>query len=176
MPPPRTLSELHENRDAFAKEIKQNVIESFKANGLVLEEVTIVTLEQTEKEYFNKDNVFDAEGLKVITEVTSDARRKVHETEKRTTVSIRQKDLDTQLELLEIERQEAFARADQDKEVANQQALQVGQKQMYVLDQRMAVEQKEIDTEKALEQMRAERDITRCARPNGATRSTCRRH
>ena len=155
----KTLSELHENRDAFAKAVQNSVVESFHANGLTLEEVTIVTLEQSAKEFFDKDNVFDAEGLKVITAITSDARRQVHNTEKRTTVSIRQRELDTQLELLEIEKQEAFARAHQDREVANEQAQQIGGKQMYVLDQRMAVEQKEIDNERALERMRAERDV-----------------
>ena len=156
----KTLSELHENRDAFAKAVQTSVVESFHTNGLTLEEVTIVTLEQSGKEFFDKDNVFDAEGLKVITEITSDARRQVHNTEKRTTVSIRQRELDTQLELLEIEKQEAFARAHQDREVANEQAQQIGSKQMYVLDQRMAVEHKEIDNEKTLERMRAERDIS----------------
>ena len=155
----KTLSELHENRDAFAQAIKADVSESFKANGLDLEEVTIVALEQTGKEHFKSDNVFDAEGLKIITEITSAAKRKVHETEKRTTVAIRQKDLDTQLELLEIERNEAFARAQQDKDVSNEQALRVGEKQIYVLDQRMSVEQKEIENEKSIEQMRTERDI-----------------
>ena len=155
----KTLSELHENRDAFAKAVQNSVVESFHANGLTLEEVTIVTLEQSGKEFFDKDNVFDAEGLKVITAITSDARRQVHNTEKRTTVSIRQRELDTQLELLEIEKQEAFARANQDREVANEQAQQIGNKQMYVLDQRRAVEQNEIDNERALERMRAERDV-----------------
>ncbi len=155
----KTLSELHENRDAFAQAIKGSVLESFRANGLTLEEVTLVTLEQTGKEYFKADNVFDAEGLKIITEITSDARRQVHDTEKRTTVSIRQKDLDTQLELLEIERQEAVARANQDREVSNEEALQLGQKQMYVLDQRKAVEEREINNELALERMRTEREV-----------------
>lgn len=156
----KTLTELHEDRDSFALGIKENTIEAFNANGLTLVEVTIVTLEQTGKEYFKTDNVFDAEGLKIITEITSDAKRRVHETEKRTTVSIRQKDLDTQLELLEIERLEAFARANQDKEVSNEQALQLGEKQKYVLDQRRSVEEKEIETEKTLEQQRSARDVT----------------
>ena len=155
----KTLNELHENRDAFSQAIKGSVLESFRANGLTLEEVTIVTLEQTGKEYFKADNVFDAEGLKIITEITSDARRQVHDTEKRTTVSIRQKDLDTQLELLEIERQEAVARANQDREVSNEEALQLGQKQMYVLDQRKAVEEREINNELTLERMRTEREV-----------------
>ena len=155
----KTLDELHENRDAFAREIRANVTESFSANGLALEEVTIVALEQSGREFFKTDNVFDAEGLKIITEITSNARRTVHNTEKRTTVAIRQRDLDAQLELFEIERQEAFARAQQDREIANEQALQVGQKQIYVLDQRMAVENKEIDNEKDLERMRTERDL-----------------
>ena len=156
----KTLSELHENREAFARAVQASVVESFHANGLTLEEVTIVTLEQSAKEFFDKDNVFDAEGLKVITAITSDARRQVHNTEKKTTVSIRQRELDTQLELLEIEKREAFARAHQDREVANEQAQQIGNKQMYVLDQRMEVEQKEIDNEQALERMRAERDVS----------------
>jgi uncharacterized membrane protein YqiK len=155
----KTLKELHEHRDAFAREIKDNVSESFAANGLTLEEVTIVALEQSTKEYFRSDNVFDAEGLKVITEITSEARRKVHTTEKQTTVAIRNKDLTTQLEILEIERQEAIARASQDKEIANEQAKQLREKQTFVLDQRLAVEQREIENEKALEQLRTERDI-----------------
>ena len=156
----KTLSELHENRDSFAKAIKSQVLESFRTNGLILQEVTIVTLEQTGKEYFKSDNIFDAEGLKIITEITSEAKRKVHDTEKRTNVAIRQKELDTQLELLEIERQEAFAQAGQDKDVSNEQALQVGAKQRYVLDQKLAVEQKEIENEQFLEQRRTERDIS----------------
>ncbi|GIT48366.1 MAG: hypothetical protein Ct9H300mP14_02940 [Gammaproteobacteria bacterium] len=51
----KTLTELHENRDVFAKDIKVQVLESFKANGLALEEVTIVTMEQTGKEFFKTD-------------------------------------------------------------------------------------------------------------------------
>ena len=155
----KTLNELHENRDIFAKAVRESVVESFHANGLMLEEVTVVALEQTAKDYFKTDNVFDAEGLKIITEITSDARRKVHATEKRTTVAIRQKDLDTQLELLEIERKESFARASQDMEVSNDQALRLGEKQVYVLDQRMSVEQREIENEKELERLRTEREV-----------------
>ncbi|MDH3235625.1 MAG: hypothetical protein OEQ29_19050, partial [Alphaproteobacteria bacterium] len=142
-----------------AEAIKANASESFAANGLTLEEVTIVALEQPGKEHFKADNVFDAEGLKIITEITSDARRKVHDTEKRTTVAIRQKDLDTQLELLEIEKQEAYARANQDKSVSNEEALQMREKQVFILNQRMAVEEKEIENEVTLERMRTDREV-----------------
>ncbi|MBT3702232.1 MAG: hypothetical protein HOE62_20795 [Alphaproteobacteria bacterium] len=155
----KTLSELHENREEFATAVKENVIASFQVNGLLLEEVTIVTLEQAGKEYFNSNNIFDAEGLKIITEITSAAKRKVHETEKRTTVAIRQKDLDTQLDLLEIERKEAFANASQDKDVSNEQALQLGQKQIYMLDQRKSVEEREIANEVELERQRTDREV-----------------
>ena len=155
----KDLAELHENRDTFARDIKSQVIESFSANGLVLEEVTIVSMEQTGKEYFKTDNVFDAEGLRIITEITSRAKRDVHETEKRTSIAIRQKELETQLELLEIERQEAFARSVQDRAISNEQALHVGEKQRYVLDQKLSVEQKEIENERVVEQLRTERDV-----------------
>jgi len=155
----KTLTELHENREAFAQAIQDTVVESFRANGLDLEEVTIVTLEQAGKKFFDSSNIFDAEGLKIITEITSDAKRKVHDTEKKTTVAIRQKDLDTQLELLEIERKEAFAQASQDKDVANEQAMQLGEKQIFLLDRRKAVEEREITNEVEMERQRTEREL-----------------
>ena len=155
----KTLMELHEDRNGFAGAIEEAVIESFKANGLVLEEVTIVSLEQSAKEFFNANNIFDAEGLKIITEITSDAKRKVHDTEKKTTVAIRQKDLDTQLELLEIERKQAVAEASQDKDIANEQAQQLGEKQIFLLDRRKAVEEQEIAIELELEKQRTAREM-----------------
>lgn len=155
----KTLSELHEDRNGFGRAVEEAVLQSFSANGLELEEVTIVSLEQSSKEFFNANNIFDAEGLKIITEITSDAKRKVHDTEKKTTVAIRQKDLDTQLELLEIERKEAFAQAAQDKDVANEQAQQLGEKQVFLLDRRRAVEEREIANEVELERQRTEREL-----------------
>ncbi len=155
----KTLKELHENRDTFAQELKSMVTESFSVNGLELEEVTIVTLEQTSKEFFRSDNIFDAEGLKVITEITSDSRKKVHDTEKKTTVAIRQKDLDTELEILDIERREAVAKATQDKEVSNEQARQLSEKQVYMLDQRKEVENREIEVDVELERSRTDREV-----------------
>ncbi|MEM1161788.1 MAG: SPFH domain-containing protein, partial [Pseudomonadota bacterium] len=155
----KTLTELHEDRNGFGSAIEEAVIESFKANGLELEEVTIVSLEQSSKEFFNANNIFDAEGLKIITEITSDAKRKVHDTEKKTTVAIRQKELDTQLELLEIERREAFAQAAQDKDIANEQAQQLGEKQVFLLDRRRAVEEQEIANEVELEKQRTAREL-----------------
>ena len=155
----KTLNELHENREILAQSIKENVLESFRANGLALEEVSIVALEQTGKEFFRLDNVFDAEGIKIITEITSNARREVHNTEKRTDVAIRQRDLDTQLEILNIEKQESFARASQDMEISNEEALKLREKQVYVLDQHLGVESKEIENAKSLEKLRTERDV-----------------
>ena len=83
----------------------------------------------------------------------------MHDTEKRTTVAIRQKDLDTQLELLEIKRKEAFAQTAQDKDVANEQALQLGEKQVFLLDRRKAVEEREIANEVELERQRTDREL-----------------
>ncbi len=172
----KTLSELHEDRNGFGRAIEEAVVESFKANGLELEEVTIVSLEQSAKEFFNANNIFDAEGLKIITEITSDAKRKVHDTEKKTTVAIRQKDLDTQLELLEIERKEAFAQAAQDKDVANEQAQQLGEKQIFLLDRRRAVEEQELANEVELERQRTDRELAVTEEAKKREQAEIRRH
>ena len=43
--------------------------------------------------------------------------------------------------------------------MSNEQALRVGEKQRYVLEQKMAVEQKEIENEQTLEHLRTDRDV-----------------
>ena len=79
------------------------------------------------------------------------------------------------LHAVEVERQEAVARANQDREVANEEALQLGQKQMYVLDQRKAVEEREIQNELALERMRTDREVAVTEEARNARRPRSRR-
>ncbi|MDH4246884.1 MAG: SPFH domain-containing protein [Deltaproteobacteria bacterium] len=155
----KTLAELHGSRDLLSQELKEMVQKSFQQNGLELEEVTIVALEQTPKEFFRTDNVFDIEGLKVVTAITSTAKREVHNTEKKTQVAIRQRELEAQLELLQLEKQEAFAKAAQEKDISNEQAQRLSENQVFILQQRKSVEAQEIEIGRALESMQIIKEI-----------------
>lgn len=72
----RTLAELHAKRDDFAAAVQQIVEKDLKPNGLTLESVTISKLDQTPPSTMRgEDNVFDAQGLRTIAEITN--RQKV---------------------------------------------------------------------------------------------------
>ena len=104
-----TLEELHEQRNVFAEAVKTLATGDVTPNGLVLESVAIVDLDQTHLEFFDPSNAFDAEGLTQLTETIEARRRMRNEIEQRTQVDIRNQNLDTHRKMLEIERDSEYA-------------------------------------------------------------------
>ena len=68
-----TLEEMHEQRRDYANQVRDLAAEALAANGLELENVAIVDLDQTSLEFFDPSNAFDAEGLTQLTEFDRDA-------------------------------------------------------------------------------------------------------
>jgi len=66
----KELMELQLKRDEFAAAVQENLAADLRQNGLTLETVTISMLDQTPSENLNPRNVFDAQGLRKITEIT----------------------------------------------------------------------------------------------------------
>jgi uncharacterized membrane protein YqiK len=119
-----TLEEMHELRSDYAARVRQLASESLAANGLELESVAIVDLDQTSLEFFDPSNAFDAEGLTQLTESIETRRRMRNEIEQRTLVDIRNQNLDTQRKVLEIDRETEYARLEQEREVEIRRASQ----------------------------------------------------
>ncbi|MGO4834039.1 flotillin family protein, partial [Rhizobiaceae sp. 2RAB30] len=90
-----TLEEMHELRGDYASKVREIASQSLAANGLELETVAIVDLDQTSLEFFDPSNAFDAEGLTQLTESIESRRRMRNEIEQRTLVDIRNQNLDT---------------------------------------------------------------------------------
>src|ERR1700761_8704986 len=63
-----TMEEMHERRGEYVARVKEAALESLKQNGLELESVAITDLDQTDLEFFNPSNRFDAEGLTKLME------------------------------------------------------------------------------------------------------------
>src|SRR5215218_5015601 len=63
-----TLEAMHEQRKDYAQAVKALASEDLAQNGLELESVAIVDLDQTSLDYFDPSNAFDAEGLTQLTE------------------------------------------------------------------------------------------------------------
>lgn len=157
-----TLEEMHELRADYAQRVRALASESLAANGLELESVAIVDLDQTSLEFFDPSNAFDAEGLTQLTESIETRRRMRNEIEQRTLVDIRNQNLETQRKVLEIDRDSEYARLEQEREVEIRRASQRAEltRERAVRDQE--AEQAQLAAREAVEKSRLiqERAIT----------------
>ncbi len=119
-----TLEEMHERRRDYANQVRDLAAEALTTNGLELENVAIVDLDQTSLEYFDPSNAFDAEGLTQLTESIETRRKMRNEIEQRTLVDIRNQNLDAQRKVFEIDRETEYARLEQEREVEFRRAMQ----------------------------------------------------
>ena len=117
-----TLDEIQENRSEYVKSVSKHVEEAIKHTGLELETVSLTSLNQAPVSVFDPSNTFDAEGLTQITEITQSRKKKRNDIEKDTQVSIRNKNLQSIKQELEIERDEEFAKFQQKREIEQQRA------------------------------------------------------
>jgi uncharacterized membrane protein YqiK len=119
-----SLEEMHEQRRDYASQVRDLASEALAANGLELENVAIVDLDQTSLEYFDPSNAFDAEGLTQLTEAIEVRRKMRNEIEQRTLVDIRNQNLEAQKKVFEIDRETEYARLEQEREVEIRRAVQ----------------------------------------------------
>ncbi|WP_119390124.1 flotillin domain-containing protein [Taklimakanibacter lacteus] len=119
-----TLEDMHERRKDYAQLVKEMASEDLARNGLDLESVAIVDLDQTRLEFFDPSNAFDAEGLTQLTESIEGRRRMRNEIEQRTQVDIRTQNLDAQRKVLDIDRESEYARLAQEQEIEVRRAVQ----------------------------------------------------
>ena len=112
------MEELHEQRVNFVQKVQAAVSEDILKNGLELESVSLTGLDQTNKEFFNADNVFDAEGLTKMTQAIEERRKVRNEIEQNTLVAIARKNLEAQTEQYQIHRDAEYARLDNEREIA----------------------------------------------------------
>jgi len=112
------MEELHEQRVNFVQKVQSAVSEDILKNGLELESVSLTGLDQTNREFFNPDNVFDAEGLTKMTQAIEDRRKMRNEIEQNTQVAIATKNLEAQTAQFTITRDTEYARLNNEREIA----------------------------------------------------------
>jgi len=118
------MEELHEQRVNFVQKVEAALSEDILKNGLELESVSLTGLDQTNREYFNPDNAFDAEGLTKLTQEIEERRKKRNDIEQETEVLIARRNLDARQQRLQISRDEEYARLEQEREVQIRSAEQ----------------------------------------------------
>jgi uncharacterized membrane protein YqiK len=153
-----TMQLLQDQRPEFVQGVQNAVSEDLTKNGLELESVSLTSLDQTAKDFFNPNNAFDAEGLTRLTAETENRRRERNVIEQDTEVAVRQKNLDAEKEKLEIQRQEQFLRLEQEQQIkfrAAEQAAVVASRQA---EKDREAQQARIDAERLVKEAEIERD------------------
>jgi uncharacterized membrane protein YqiK len=155
----KELVELHSKRDEFASAVQEIVMHDLSSNGLTLEAVTISSLDQTDPSALQEKNVFDAQGLRKIAEITQKARVERNQIEMEAQREVVAKNVETKKKVLEMERDQAEFEADQRSKVANVQAAKQREVAEFKLSQDEAIARRDIEKTRSIETAEVERAL-----------------
>lgn len=165
-----TIQELQDKRRDFVQAVQNAVAEDLEKNGLELESVSLTSLDQTDKQFFNPNNAFDAEGLTRLTEQTEARRKQRNDVEQETEMQVRTKNLEAQRQKLTIEQDQEFAtlaqqrqvetaRAEQSAQIATQQAERSREAEAAKIEAERQVSQKKIEAEREIKAAEIEKNL-----------------
>lgn len=117
-----TIENIHANRGAFLKAVKEALILS--DCGLKLNDLAIRTLTPASIDAYDPTNAFDAEGLKIVTQITQDSKKIRNDTEQNTKTQIAARDKDEEIRRLTIQEEQRKATLEQGERVAQMEAEQ----------------------------------------------------
>jgi len=164
-----TMEHLHEKRGEYVRRVRQAVAEDLLQNGLELESVSLTGLDQTNMEFFNPSNAFDAEGLTRLTEEIERRKKIRNDIEQDTLIQIRNKNLEAERVQLDIDRESEYARLEQQREVetrraaqqsnlARERAVSERESEEARIESRLQIERAKIAQERALDEDRIARE------------------
>ncbi|MFV0596907.1 flotillin family protein [Shewanella sp.] len=146
-----TMTEMHEQRADFVQRVQNNVANDLEKNGLELESVSLTGFDQTDLQFFNENNAFDAEGRARLAKIIEEKRKETNDIQQENRIKIEQRNLEAEKESLEIEKSEEEARLIQQQSLefkrAEQKAEIIKQKENKAREEREA----EIAKERAIE-------------------------
>ena len=156
-----TMEEMHEKRGEYVKRVKGVVAADLLQNGLELEAVSLTQLDQTGMEFFNPSNAFDAEGLTRLTEQIERRKKIRNDIEQDTMIQVRNKNLETERQALDIDRELEYARLAQERELEVQRAAQRSDVARQRADREQEAERAQISAREAVDRARiaAERAV-----------------
>ena len=152
------MEELHEQRVSFVQKVQAAVSEDILKNGLELESVSLTGLDQTNKEFFNPDNAFDAEGLTKLTSEIEERRKKRNDIEQETEVLIQRKNLEAEEQKFTIARDQEYARLEQEREIAVRAAEQAAEIEKEQADREREAQQAKIIAEQKVRESDIEKE------------------
>lgn len=163
------MEELHEQRVDFVQKVQRAVSEDLLKNGMELESVSLTSLDQTNRDFFNPQNAFDAQGLTKLTQEIEARRKQRNDIEQDTSVMVKNKNLEAEKQRLNLDREEEYARlsqkreievkrAEEDAETAIQQAERLRTSEEAQVEAHRKVDLAKILAERNIEEERIEKE------------------
>jgi uncharacterized membrane protein YqiK len=146
-----TMEELHEHRGDYIRKVSAKVTEELRHSGLELESASLTSLDQTNRDFFNPNNAFDAAGLTKLTDEIEGRRQRRNEIEQESEIAIQQKNLEAEKYRLEIIREEEYARLAQEREIAIRRAEQTTMITLEEANKRKEGEEAEIESRRKID-------------------------
>ena len=157
-----TMTEMHEQRSDFVQKVQQNVMNDLEKNGLELESVSLTGFDQTDLEFFNENNAFDAEGRARLAKIIEEKRKETNDIQQENRIKIEQINLEAEKQSLDIAQQEEeaklrhqqaveFKRAEQKAEITKTKELKEREEREAAIAKERALEVAEIEKSREIE-------------------------
>ena len=149
------IEELLQKREEFADKVQDAVGVNLQTeNGLKLESVSIIRVDQTPIDILDLENRFDAIGIRTITEITADQAREKERIVQEKEVAIVQIDVEAQILKLEAEQNQAWAESDQQKNIAIYAAEREADTLQFQFEMEQSVQEREFLMKQEVEKAR----------------------
>ena len=149
------IQDLLQKRQEFADKVQGTCGEDLGIqNGLTLETVSIIRVDQTPVETLDAENRFDAVGIREIIEITAEQEREKERIVQEKEVAIVQIEVDARIQKLEAEQQQAWAESDQQKNIAIYAAEREAETLKFQFEMEQGVQQREYEMKQEVERAR----------------------
>ena len=149
------IQDLLQKRQEFGDKVQDACGEDLKTqNGLTLETVSIIRVDQTPVATLDAENRFDAVGIREITEITADQYREKVDIEQRKEVAVVQIEVAARIEKLEAEQEQAWAESDQQKNIAIYAAEREAETLKFQYEMEQSVQEREYEMKQEVERAR----------------------
>ena len=153
-----TLMSLHQEREKFIQEVQSRLKTDLEENGLMLESVSILTLRAARQGSFGTDDVFGAQVARANAQVIQQALKERNDIERKTEIEIKQRDIGTARQRLDLDRDLALATATQEREVRMLQATEKANADQKVYEEGQKSELARVSKERAVALAEMERE------------------
>ena len=153
------IQDLVQKRREFTRLVQEaiggNLMEE---NGLILESVQIIMVNQTQVESLDPENQFDAQGLRSITAITTAMSVEVEQLTMDKDVAVKEIDVNAEKQKLELEQDLAFKEAEQQRNVITFSAEQEAETTKFQYEMEQSVQEREYEMKREVEKAKIEQE------------------